>query len=358
MQNYEIPISKIKVVALLVVLLMSILLNFAKYYPSDYMNKIILYFIGISVPAALLGLSISENHLEAFYQKFRYVNIYLTFCLSLTLFRGDGSESGMINDVAGASHLFVGYTMSGLFAFNLLQFINNKKILSKLFYLVLMALNIMLIVYSGSRGSLVSIVLIFLISASKFLLNKRRIIILPVLALFAFGVVKIISANQNYGFAIDRVLSGLSSSQDQSTQERFNLYKIAIQSFEDSPLFGKGIGSFSNAYGQYYYPHNIVLEILNDFGLIGIIVALLISIFTFKKCRKLLKADLKYHLIVFLFINCFTEFLFSGTYVVSNQLWMLISIIWVIKSEESFIKDKIQVKSLKELKLNNIQSES
>jgi O-antigen ligase len=81
----------------------------------------------------------------------------------------------MFHNIAGGSHLLIGYTMSALFAYNLLKFINDTRVISKILYLGLMAFNILLIVFSGSRGALVSIVMIFFIATFKYLFNKRRI---------------------------------------------------------------------------------------------------------------------------------------------------------------------------------------
>jgi O-antigen ligase len=81
--------------------------------------------------------------------------------------------------------------------------------------------------------------------------------------------------------------------------QRLVLYNLAIDSFKSSPIIGNGIGSFSNIIGVYYYPHNIIIELLNDFGFIGFAIAFVLFCFVFKKCKQLLKMDIHYNLIVF-----------------------------------------------------------
>lgn len=348
-RNYNLSVSKTQVLLLISVLSISMLISYARFYPNDYMSKILSYFMILTIPAGLLGLSFSVNRIESIYNKFKYINLYLTLCFALALYKGRNADIGILNDVAGASHLLVGYTMSALFAFNLLQFINNKKLLSKIFYLCLMALNILLIVFSGSRGSLVSIMLIFLIASFKYLFNRKRIFMFVIIAFLVSGLLKVISTNQNFEFATARILSALNTSQDQSSQERYGLYDIAIQAFKDSPIIGNGVGSFSHEVGKYYYPHNIVLELLNDFGLIGIIVAIILFAIIFKQCKSLLKADIKYHFLVFLFINCFVQLIFSGSYLVSSQFWVISTLIWVMRKKKdtnkSTVKSTIQAVS-------------
>ena len=68
----------------------------------------------------------------------------------------------------------------------------------------------------------------------------------------------------------------------------FLLYLTSIDLFIDDPIFGKGIKSFrNNCINKVYlpnrvcenHPHNFILEILNDTGIIGLSVILLAILF-------------------------------------------------------------------------------
>lgn len=89
-----------------------------------------------------------------------------------------------------------------------------------------------------------------------------------------------INAGSNAGFTSPEI----------ERQSRINLYTAAINGWLSSPLtllFGNGFGSFSVGYGSHYpswilspvddyiYPHNFVLEVLYELGIVGLVPLLL-----------------------------------------------------------------------------------
>lgn len=58
---------------------------------------------------------------------------------------------------------------------------------------------------------------------------------------------------------------------DQNFSHRLQMYSEAVQLFLKQPLFGAGLGSFEH-YGSYPYPHNLVLEIAAEMGLVGLLL--------------------------------------------------------------------------------------
>ncbi|RXS15622.1 O-antigen ligase family protein [Staphylococcus saprophyticus] len=66
-----------------------------------------------------------------------------------------------------------------------------------------------------------------------------------------------------------------------SASGRIDRFKIAFHMFKDSPIYGKGIDSFSKYYGMANdYPHNIFLEIAAELGIIGILIFSIILIYS------------------------------------------------------------------------------
>jgi O-antigen ligase len=82
---------------------------------------------------------------------------------------------------------------------------------------------------------------------------------------------------------------GLLTLQDESASTRLDLYWIAIESWVSEPLLGHGIGSYSivGETGRHpYWPHNIVLEIGAEAGLVGVAlfaIPLIVSLRQFVK---------------------------------------------------------------------------
>jgi O-antigen ligase/uncharacterized protein involved in exopolysaccharide biosynthesis len=76
--------------------------------------------------------------------------------------------------------------------------------------------------------------------------------------------------------------------EDPSLSERIGLVRIAIRIFQDNPLLGVGLGQYQNAFPRYAFelgvdlgappqPHNRVLEILAETGLVGFAFLFVIS---------------------------------------------------------------------------------
>ena len=68
---------------------------------------------------------------------------------------------------------------------------------------------------------------------------------------------------------------------DSSTTQRFDLWKICMQNFAKSPLFGVGYDTFHLVHSR-DDPHNVFFEILGEQGLIGITLILGMFTMTFR----------------------------------------------------------------------------
>jgi len=63
---------------------------------------------------------------------------------------------------------------------------------------------------------------------------------------------------------------------------RIGEFQRATAMFLESPIIGHGFGAFGvRSHCAWYYPHNLVLEVLCEFGLVGILFGLLPTIFCF-----------------------------------------------------------------------------
>lgn len=67
--------------------------------------------------------------------------------------------------------------------------------------------------------------------------------------------------------------------------ERYKVWDDAIRMFNDSPLIGHGVGNF-HKYSEQPYPHNIILQVMVEYGLVGLISFLLIFIISIKRLSK------------------------------------------------------------------------
>src|SRR5699024_7160960 len=203
---------------------------------------------------------------------------------------------------------------------------------------------------SGSRGSLVSVVLMLTLSFLIYMIWKKKFILGVVLITVIGTIVPVLFTNANFSFAIERILAGFSSSGDESTSQRLVLYDTALNNFYENPIFGKGIGSFSNEIGRYYYPHNIFLEVLNDFGVIGFVVLLFFLVMLLRKSIWIIKQkSYQGHILVFLFQNVFIQLIFSGSYLANEQFWLLGTILFCF-NRKKYKEAELELSNKEEIK--------
>ena len=103
-----------------------------------------------------------------------------------------------------------------------------------------------------------------------------------------------------------------------SQVERIGNVKTALRLFYDHPLLGVGIGGFSvyaykiEGVERFKYPHNIVLELLCELGLVGLLLFFVIIFFAFKTLislhrRQEIVAIAFLSLLIFTFLNSMTS---------------------------------------------------
>jgi O-antigen ligase len=110
------------------------------------------------------------------------------------------------------------------------------------------------------------------------------------------------------------------------------LYNNALAQIKEHPILGSGIGSYAEKAGEYIYPHNIILEILLDFGFIGLIFFVPIIIYLFLRTVKILNQnDISYNILGFFFLNSFIKLMFSGSYLADLQFCISIILITTTK---------------------------
>lgn len=156
-----------------------------------------------------------------------------------------------------------------------------KECRYKIIFIVLYAVNLMYfsqIVMFGERGTLLCLlVCIVLLLNIKYkdnqVIYKRMsfkiivaVLILGLFILFGDSILKLLVNTFNINsYAINKFIEMLEK--NDISNGRFAIYRDAVDSFSYSPLWGRGIGSFEFFTGE-EYPHNLLLQLLHDGGLI------------------------------------------------------------------------------------------
>lgn len=186
----------------------------------------------------------------------------------------------------------------------------------------------------GTRGALVSVVIsfVFLLIA-----KEKRVKRLALILMFGVAAVCVVNYYReilqfahsflnahgiNIG-ALDKMVFLLNT--DGADNGRNVLYESAKQYFYASPIIGNGVGYYEKM--QDSYAHNIVLEILCEFGILGLFVLVW---FIAADLRILMKGKITQTKAMGLFFFCISipMLLFSNSYWLLPQFW--IYVFWTI----------------------------
>lgn len=153
------------------------------------------------------------------------------------------------------------------------------------------------VIYSGLRASIIGLPLFALIYAA-YLLVKRKMNRNTKLALFVFILAVSVSAYLVFNFnqsVMNRVTdlgTAAGWNKDGPIISRLAAYKISLNIFLNNPIVGLGIGGFRNPVNGgitlwMNYPHNIILEVMAEYGTVGLIVFLYLAWLVLSKSFKI-----------------------------------------------------------------------
>jgi O-antigen ligase len=119
-----------------------------------------------------------------------------------------------------------------------------------------------------------------------------------------------------------------------SVYKRITLWNHAINDFKENPILGVGTG---NSVGGTGFPHNIILEVSAELGLLGLLILIFMCYLTLKTAITFIKRkempDLNtlMKLSLLLFIFSLVEAMFSGFITNQTRFFMTMSLVISIK---------------------------
>ena len=272
-------------------------------------------------------------------ERFFYTLIAISVFLSVAVFITNPpylSSPVKFHTVFGGNYLAIQHIV-GIGALLIIYYFSFKNRIKKQvsWLILLLIMFIGTLFYAGGKGTVLTffITIIFMsITSIKFenkfkrILINKRILIFSLLVILAGTSLLFSKISETF---LERTKFLLSSG-SYAQVERLENAKVALELAYRHPLSGVGAGGFSNfsiqmkGIERFKYPHNILLEIISEFGLIGLIFFVLIIAFAFKR---LLYSQSKYrhsklsplpNAILSLFIFSFLNSLSSGD--INNHL--------------------------------------
>ncbi|MFZ4984167.1 MAG: O-antigen ligase family protein [Blastocatellia bacterium] len=135
-----------------------------------------------------------------------------------------------------------------------------------------------LLIRSGARGPVISLIVTFFIYIIWLGHIRRRIKLAVVLGgaiflIFAYAVIPDATV-RFYQVLFDPTVSPTQNASANSIQERILLINLAVDDFLQHPIIGVGTGNSSGGVG---YPHNSIIEVAAELGLVGVTIFLLLQ---------------------------------------------------------------------------------
>lgn len=139
----------------------------------------------------------------------------------------------------------------------------------------------------------------------------------PLIVLVSAAVALAVTFGASETMSTIKRLYKLTESLGESARIRIQMYGEALQIWMAHPIFGAGVGSWPvlAGYGDIkMYPHNMILEVVSEFGLTGFFLFSLPFLFAFRHLRRTthLRYDPWALLALMLFLNAFINAMFTG----------------------------------------------
>ena len=278
------------VLSLVIFLFYGIILTFFSPDVVTSFEEMQKYFIGWLFPF-LLGYSVSNKE-----QKVKILKVYLAF-FSFTIFLGFLAYFNIIPDkifyltfiqykrlaVICWHTIFAGRCSLVLIILIVLFLFNKDNNKNKFITLIGIFFYLFALLLSGTRACFVSVFCIFTLVLLLYIFKNKKIITGIILFILISGAaISVYFLNPTLH---DRI-NNTNLTKEKALIERLYIYKEGINLLKAPKIFGYGptnsIKTTNNIYNQEHF-HNTLLQIILDFGIIGLILFCTILFFIFKR---------------------------------------------------------------------------
>lgn len=256
------------------------------YSPSEIyaLEKLSLLFtLSLWTFAAPFLLITNRQSLGRFLNSFLLIAILIATYVLITYEPSNSGGIGSRIGVDGANTVGLGRTAAMGVVIITMLFLFNKNMskFKRVFSLAMMVVLLIVLFLTGARMALLSLVAVLLafvvfkafkVENDKVYINKKSIkvassmLVVPLLLLPFY---------ESLEFMLTRLTYMFNESGVGSYSQRTELYTIALQMWNGNFFVGDGIGSYTISFDgvdERYYPHNIVLEVASELGLVGLAI--------------------------------------------------------------------------------------
>ncbi|MBU9675170.1 O-antigen ligase family protein [Planococcus sp. CP5-4] len=333
------------IIFVILLYLISFLLNGFDNNANGYYASI---FFAMCIPAYLIGLictSLSkENQLINIVVNFVLLGSIILILSLVRLITGGGANDSL-DTIGGVGRLGIGYLATHFFIVTFYLFLFSNKLSDVFkstlkpnnrwlwFIYLLLAIQLATVIFSGSRGPLLNLVIISIVMVITKVFQKniiesiKKIAVLIILA-FSFFLLYNIFGSNYFSTSTERTLTlfQLNESNWAGGSGRESIYPLALKMFEEKPIFGYGPLGFLSESNLQMHPHNLILEGLVDYGIVGAVFIVIFLFYILKRYSNAIKSNVNILLIFFLFISTLLELQVSGTFMAHARFWFFIGL--------------------------------
>ena len=242
----------------------------------------------------------------------------------------------------------------GISVISLLFFVKHSSGALKPFLVAAVVSLSVLMVFSGSRGPVFSLfpaIFVFAILSFRSIKLTKSIIQWVLIVGCIYLVYQIVS--YFHGAYWSRFLEMANADDFISKQARIEWWKISLQAFIHHPLLGIGAGGYSSLLGVGgLYPHNVLIEVACEFGILGLVLFSSFLVLTIRNivifCKESSSNPLYQLAIPFasLFIYAISNSMFSGNIAGNEMIWHSSGVLAGLVTSRKFSFHKLKKKGL------------
>lgn len=321
-----------KILCIVICTILLFILNMLIVDYRDLVINIFLEFIKFGLIPLYLASNIKEyKYLAKYWYILGIVNLIIWYlCLPKTI-------AGQID------YMQMGVYMTYSLIIFCIRFYNEKS--KQFINFMLIILTIIPIAFFANRISLV-ICIAFIIYNEVRLIKYRNIIYSYTKIVITVFISSMCILNLNSilirlsdflktmnisSYSINKLIMMVNSGFLAASSGRDSIYVSSIEIIKKAYGIPRGMGYFTHITGE-IYPHNIILDMLICFGIIGIFLLLLLVIIFYKKYKIIQDNDLK-QILIYLMIFLVIRLNFSGSFYNEVPLWITIGLLVGYKNE-------------------------
>lgn len=310
---------------------------------SNYWSQLLAYG-ALSIPSCYIGMRLSRDDCE---ESVIILLPYFVIVVSIIIGRAILTESisgellGRNGENIGFNYQNASYYMAFCYSYCLsyVLFLGRtgpKSFFSRFVYIVMFVFLFfcaICCISGGGRGAFVFMIAITVYLSFRSLQNVRFVTRLWTSILIIVSAVVLLFIANRYGvFGSEgflRVSENLTFD-----PVRNELRHRAISAFQESPIFGNGLGSIWWKLG--FYSHNIFTDLLVESGIIGTIIIASILIKCFIRIARDSRMSRISLFLLIVFLGALTEVTFSGYWLSASKLFLIYG--YVYATTRSFLR--------------------